>query len=48
MPEHQPHSRRHAIFGLHAAILLLGLAGLFAKFLDLSPVVIVFGGAVFA
>jgi drug/metabolite transporter (DMT)-like permease len=36
------------ILEVHAAILLLGLAGLFGKFLDLSPVLIVFGRAIFA
>jgi drug/metabolite transporter (DMT)-like permease len=36
------------ILEVHSAILLLGLAGLFGKFLDLSPVLIVFGRAVFA
>ena len=36
------------ILEVHVAILLVGLAGLFAKFLNLSPVVIVFGRAAFA
>jgi drug/metabolite transporter (DMT)-like permease len=40
--------RRRGLLEVHSAILLLGLAGLFGKFLDLSPVVIVFGRAVFA
>jgi drug/metabolite transporter (DMT)-like permease len=33
---------------LHAAVLLFGLAGLFGKFLDLAPAVIVFGRVGFA
>ena len=46
-------SNRHplcspGILEVHAAILLVGFTGLFAKFLNLSPVVIVFGRAVFA
>jgi drug/metabolite transporter (DMT)-like permease len=41
-----PHSR--SILQLHAAVLLFGLAGLFGKWLDLPPVVIVFGRVVFA
>lgn len=36
------------ILEVHAAIFLLGLTGLFGKFLSLSPVAIVFGRAVFA
>ena len=39
---------RKGILEVHAAILLVGLTGLFGKFLDLSPVVIVFGRAAFA
>ena len=41
-------NRSQGILELHAAILLVGLAGLFGKFLELSPVVIVFGRAGFA
>jgi drug/metabolite transporter (DMT)-like permease len=40
--------RWHGVLELHAAILLLGMAGLFGKFLALSPASIVFGRAVFA
>ena len=36
------------ILEVHSAILLVGLTGLFGKFLDLSPAMIVFGRAVFA
>ena len=40
--------RGQGILELHAAILLLGLSGLFGKFLHLAPVLIVFGRAAFA
>jgi drug/metabolite transporter (DMT)-like permease len=43
-----PDNRRHGLLELHAAILLLGLVGLFPKLLTFSPILIVFGRAVFA
>ena len=36
-------SRTAALVALHAAVLLFGFAGLFGKWLDLSPVAIVLG-----
>ena len=48
MLKNDPQNRRQGILELHSAILLLGLAGLFGKFLTLSPLVIVFGRAAFA
>jgi drug/metabolite transporter (DMT)-like permease len=41
-----PHSRN--LLQIHVAVLLFGFAGLFGKFLNLAPVVIVFGRVVFA
>jgi drug/metabolite transporter (DMT)-like permease len=40
--------RTRNLLQLHAAVLLFGLAGLFGKFLHVTPVVIVFGRVVFA
>jgi drug/metabolite transporter (DMT)-like permease len=40
--------KRHAVLGIHIAVLLFGLAGLFGKLLVLSPLVIVFGRTFFA
>ena len=36
-------NRSHAVIALHCAVLLFGFAGLFGKWLDASPVVIVLG-----
>ncbi len=41
-------ARRSALFSLHAAVLLFGFAGLFGKWLPLSPEVIVLGRTVVA
>ena len=38
-----PSTRTGALLALHGAVLLFGLAGLFGKWLDLSPVLIVLG-----
>ena len=40
--------KRHGLLEIHVAVLLFGLAGLFGKFLSLSPLVIVFGRTSFA
>lgn len=40
--------KRHGLVEIHVAVLLFGLAGLFGKFLSLSPLVIVFGRTSFA
>jgi len=40
--------KRHGLVEIHVAVLLFGLAGLFGKFLFLSPLVIVFGRTSFA
>jgi hypothetical protein len=40
--------KSHAVLGIHIAVLLFGLAGLFGKLLVLSPLVIVFGRTFFA
>ena len=40
--------KRHGLVEIHIAVLLFGLAGLFGKFLSLSPLVIVFGRTSFA
>lgn len=40
--------KRHGLIEIHIAVLLFGLAGLFGKFLLLSPLVIVFGRTSFA
>ena len=40
--------KRHGLIEIHVAVLLFGLAGLFGKFLFLSPLVIVFGRTSFA
>ncbi len=40
--------KRHGLVEIHFAILLFGLAGLFGKFLTLSPLLIVFGRTFFA
>jgi drug/metabolite transporter (DMT)-like permease len=41
-------SRPYALLATHCAVLLFGVAGLFGKFLDLSPSLIVFGRTLFA
>ncbi len=41
-------SRSGGLLSIHAAVLLFGVAGLFGKFLDLSPFVIVGGRTLFA
>jgi drug/metabolite transporter (DMT)-like permease len=41
-------SQKRSLFEIHAAVLLFGLAGLFGKWLDLSPLTIVFGRVFFA
>jgi drug/metabolite transporter (DMT)-like permease len=41
-----PHARN--LLQIHGAVLLFGFAGLFGKFLDLSPIVLVFGRVTFA
>lgn len=40
--------KRYGLFEIHIAVLLFGLAGLFGKFLTLSPLLIVFGRTFFA
>ena len=40
--------KRHGLIEIHIAVLLFGLAGLFGKFLFLTPLVIVFGRTFFA
>ena len=40
--------KRHGLIEIHFAVLLFGIAGLFGKFLFLSPLVIVFGRTSFA
>ena len=40
--------KTHSLLQLHLAVLLFGLAGLFGKFLSLSPLLIVLGRAFFA
>jgi drug/metabolite transporter (DMT)-like permease len=41
-------SRSKGLFEIHSAVLLFGVAGLFGKFLEVSPVIIVFGRTLFA
>jgi len=41
-------SRRGAVLALHGAVLLFGFAGLFGKWLDLPPVIIVLGRTIVA
>jgi drug/metabolite transporter (DMT)-like permease len=41
-------SRKRSLFEIHLAVLLFGLAGLFGKWLALSPVIIVLGRVFFA
>jgi drug/metabolite transporter (DMT)-like permease len=41
-------NRFHGLLAIHFAVLLFGVAGLFGKFLDLSPTLIVFGRTLFA
>ena len=41
-------TKSHGVLGIHIAVLLFGLAGLFGKLLVLSPLVIVFGRTFFA
>lgn len=41
-------STYHGLLSIHCAVLLFGIAGLFGKFLDLSPAIIVFGRTFFA
>ena len=41
-------ARSRALVALHVAVLLFGFAGLFGKWLPLSPAVIVFGRAAVA
>ena len=41
-------TKNHGVLGIHIAVLLFGLAGLFGKLLLLSPLVIVFGRTFFA
>jgi drug/metabolite transporter (DMT)-like permease len=48
MSQEYAKKRRLALFELHAAIFLVGMTGLFGKFLDIAPVLIVFGRALFA
>ena len=39
----QPGPAAHSLFVIHSAVLLFGLSGLFAKFIDASPLYIVLG-----
>lgn len=41
-------SKKRSLFEIHAAVLLFGFAGLFGKWLDLSPLTIVLGRVFFA
>ena len=41
-------SQKRSLFEIHAAVLLFGLAGLFGKWVDLSPLTIVLGRVFFA
>jgi drug/metabolite transporter (DMT)-like permease len=41
-------STKRSLFDIHAAVLLFGLAGLFGKWLNLSPLIIVLGRVFFA
>ena len=41
-------ARQHELISIHIAVLLFGVAGLFGKFLQLQPAMIVFGRTLFA
>ena len=41
-------SRRNGLASIHIAVLLFGLAGLFAKWVDLPAVIIVLGRVIFS
>jgi drug/metabolite transporter (DMT)-like permease len=44
----RPGPAAHPLFVIHSAVLLFGLSGLFAKFIDASPLYIVLGRTLFA